>query len=181
MTLLAAMADVIRHPVDRIIRRWNWKSALLSAMLRGTLFFSAAIPNGIASAVRATTTEWAAVVPLVGVFGALIQALRCAEPAWASTLVVTLILPAITQAIEVAAHWSAHTPSLAVSELGSVVLSMVSSAFTLYLMRRDAFIVGNHASGLRHDLKRLPRLFAGFLLAPVVNGWSNREPQRWRD
>jgi hypothetical protein len=35
----AVLIRLMRHPVEHLIRRWNWKSALLSSLLRAAIFF----------------------------------------------------------------------------------------------------------------------------------------------
>ena len=30
---------IVRHPIEVLVRRWNWKAAVLSALLRAPIFF----------------------------------------------------------------------------------------------------------------------------------------------
>jgi glycosyltransferase involved in cell wall biosynthesis len=45
-TVGAALKSLALNPIDHLIRRWNWKSALLSSLLRGALFFSTNLVAG---------------------------------------------------------------------------------------------------------------------------------------
>src|SRR6202022_697407 len=38
-TVSEVFGGIVRHPVRHLIRRWNWKSALLSSLLRASIFF----------------------------------------------------------------------------------------------------------------------------------------------
>src|ERR1700722_1650162 len=38
-TVSAVFGGMLRHPIRELILRWNWKSALLSSLLRATIFF----------------------------------------------------------------------------------------------------------------------------------------------
>jgi hypothetical protein len=166
MRLATVVRNIVRHPVNQLIRRWHWKNAVLSAALRSALFFVATIPNGPAAALRAALTESALCVPMVGVLGALIQAFHDAKPIWASTLIVTVVMPSISQVVELGVHRATRTPSLNASEPLSMALSVLSSALTLFVMRRGALLVGEDGAGIHEDVARLPQLVLEFALTP---------------
>jgi hypothetical protein len=46
------------RPKECILRRWNWKSALLSSLARATIFFAANLTAGQAAALAAMTREF---------------------------------------------------------------------------------------------------------------------------
>ena len=71
-----------------------------------------------------------------------------------------------THLAELAAHWIARTPELGDSMRASVALSVLSTFFSLFAMRRGVMIVGSGALSFGDDLKRLPRLVLDFVLVP---------------
>jgi hypothetical protein len=164
MTVWEVSADLIRHP--RVVDRWHWKSATLSAIIRGSLFFATNLADGPRLAARATLVEIVLRVPLVGILGAVTQAFGGAEPPWAAVIVATALLPGLAHLAELAAHWMARTPELGDSMRASVALSALSTVFSLFAMRRGVMIVGSGSPSFCDDLKRLPRLVFDFVLVP---------------
>jgi hypothetical protein len=55
----AVLGGMVRHPVRQLIRRWNWKSALLSCFLRATSFFFTNLIAGWHAAFGAMLAELA--------------------------------------------------------------------------------------------------------------------------
>ena len=45
VSVAEALADLFLNPWRRLLLRWNWKTALLSACVRGTIFFIANPPG----------------------------------------------------------------------------------------------------------------------------------------
>lgn len=153
--------------VGALLAKWNWKAALLSATIRGTIFFTTNLAAGLAAAQRAVTVDALFRIPLAGCYAAIIQSAATASgafPAW----IAVLIVPVVSHAIEFAVHSAAGTPAVHTSVALSAAFSVASSAFEWFAMRRGALIVGSEAASLRSDMQRLPRLVASFLAAPVV-------------
>ena len=57
-SLAGVMLDVLRHPYQRLVRGWNWKSALLSSVVRGAIFFGVNLAAGWSAAGAAFLTEF---------------------------------------------------------------------------------------------------------------------------
>jgi len=168
MTVVEVARDLLHHPLRHVLGRWHWKSATLSAAIRGGVFFATNISTGLGGAMRATLVEFVLIVPLVGLLAAVTQAFRCATPKWAATLLLTTLLPGLAQAAELFVHWTAGTPALRASVSASVGLSILSTAFNLFAMRHDVLIVGpGGARALGDDLRQLPRLLLAFTVAPA--------------
>jgi hypothetical protein len=173
MTVRDTLADLARRPWQ-LAAHWNWKSAVLSSLLRGLIFFSTNLPAGLPAARRALAVDVAFRLPLVGLYAAIIQTFRTATPAWAATTIVALGVPIVSHLMELAVHWTAGTAKLEAGIAVSIAFSVVSSAFNLYAMRRGVLIVGdNDSASLRRDLRRLPALIGGFILAPLT-AWRRR-------
>jgi hypothetical protein len=163
LTVGQILAGLVRHPVPRLVRRWNWKSALLSSIVRSALFFWANLDAGAAAARAALLTELLLRGTTAGFYGALTQAFRPARPEWAGTLAALLVLPAASHLGEFGVHWLGGTPRLAASIGASVTFTVVSTAFNLFAMRRGALIVGAGSDSIWSDLRRTPRLLVAFV------------------
>ena len=164
-TVAEALLSVVRDPFGRLIRDWNWKSALMSTALRAPIFFFVNLAAGPKAAAGALLTEIVLRSLTSGFYGSLTEALREAEPGWLAGLTASVLMPAGNHSLELLIHWLRGTPKLANSILASVCFTMVSTLFNLYAMRRGALIVGENQQSLSHDLRRMPRLVGGFLAA----------------
>jgi len=100
-----AVPDVLRnllgHPAQ-IITRWNWKSALLGAVLRASFYFTV---------YQASRESWLVTLTAVlvelffrfittGIAGAVVQSFRRATPVWLANVIVSISLPAFSHAVE---------------------------------------------------------------------------------
>ena len=165
-TVGAVMGDVLRRPRHHLIVRWNWKAALTSGVVRGLVFLAATSGAGLDAARAGLAVEFAYRTVSTGCFAALTQAFRRATPGWAAGLVAAVAVPAAAHALQLGVHRLAGTADLARGMAASVAFSVVSAAFTLFAMRRGAFIVGDaDRQPLWRDLAALPGLVAGFVLA----------------
>jgi hypothetical protein len=165
------MRRLVRHPVPSLVRRWNWKSAVLSAMVRSMLFFAVNINAGIDAARAAFVTEIVFRSATAGFYGALTQALRDIQPAWVGTVVVMGLLPLTAHLLEFLFHWLRGTARLASSLEWSVAFTALSTSFSLFAMRQGAFVVGRGGESIVSDLRRVPRLVFEFL-AGIPRGLS---------
>lgn len=156
---------LLRHPWDGLLRRWNWKSALLSAVSRGLLFFAANIRAGWHAAVGAFLTELVFRACTSGFYGAVTQAFVPVRPVWTATVTTMVLLPVFSHTLEFAVHAARGTPELSRSIAVSVAFTALSTAFNLFAMRRGALLVGQGRAAMSDDLRRMPRLVAAFGLA----------------
>lgn len=167
-SLADVLRGILRHPVRSLVWRWNYKSALTSAIVRGALFFATNLPAGWDAAVGALATEFVLRLGLSGFYGAMTQALRHVRPTRHGTVAGLVILPLLAHGVEGVVHWWRATPALALSVALSVALTGVSTSFNLFAMRRGVLVVGvRDGRSLGADLLALPGLLAGFVLAIV--------------
>jgi hypothetical protein len=159
-----ALSYLFRHPVDALLRKWNWKSAVLSSLLRATIFFAANISAGLPAALAALYTELVFRGVTSGFYGAITEAFCDVEPAWAAGVTVMILLPILNHSVELLVHWLRGTHNLAASIGASVCFTAISTLFNLYAMRRGALIVGRGSRSLGRDLLHLPRLLLDFVL-----------------
>jgi hypothetical protein len=165
-------ADILRRPYEYLVRRWNWKSAVTSAILRGAIFFTANLSAGRAAAVGAMLTEFSYRILFSGGVGSITQALRKCEPAWAAALSASVVLPVISHLVEFTVHLLRGTPRIRTSVAASVAFTILSALFNLYVMRRGVLVVGEaEDKTLLQDLAAIPRLIAGFVAAGPLALW----------
>lgn len=174
-----ALRDLARHPVEHLIRRWNWKSALTSAILRGAIFFAANLSAGMRAAAGAMMAEFLFRTATTGFYGAITQAFRRAEPAWLAAVTAMVLLPLASHSLEFVIHWLRGTPNLARSIAASVVFTVLSTLFNLYAMRRGVLIVGEERKSFWEDMRAMPRIIASFLaVGPLLLWRAIRRPSR---
>jgi hypothetical protein len=160
------VGDVLRMLVQqpqRLLAVWNWKSALLSIAMRGPIFFTAALSKGAGAAMTALLLETAICAIGVGLYNALVQNLREAQPMWLVGVLLGLVFPGCVQTVEYLAHRAHGTPHLKTAAIVSLCVSGVSTLFNWYAMRNGALLVGRSSNGLLSDIKHVPRLILGFV------------------
>ena len=170
------LAGLARDPAGLLLRRWNWKSALLSSLFRAAIFFFVNLRAGWRAAVAAMVTELLYRGLVAGFFGALTQAFRRAQPAWLAATAVMILLPLASHALELAVHLARGTPKLLSSIVASVLFTILSTLFHLYAMRRGVLIVGSEARSMAADFRAMPRIVAGFLAVGPLAIWKRVYP-----
>ncbi len=171
-TVLQVFAAIVRHPVHYLVLRWNWKSGVTSALIRGAIFFTANLSAGLGAATGALLTEFAYRTFLSGAYGSVTQALRRAQPPWAAALSAAVVLPICSHSVEFTVHYLRGTPKLAVSIISSVSFSVLSTLFNAYVMRRGVLVVGDDdRRTLLSDMSQMPRMIGGFLAVIPLAAW----------
>jgi hypothetical protein len=155
VTVSHVLASIARHPLRFVSSRWNWKAGLVSAAMRGTIFFAATLSGGLATAARTLLVDVCFRIPLSGLCAAVIQEVRHAEPAWAAATVALVAVPLAAHAIEIGVHSIAQTPGLWRGVGGSIALSIGSSAVEWFLMRHQILLVGPEGRSLGSDIRRV--------------------------
>lgn len=169
------IGTLLRHPYELLVRRWNWKSAILSSLLRALIFFVANLSAGRHAAWAAMLTEFCYRAITAGFYASLTQSFRHAKPEWQATLTAMVLLPLVSHSLELCLHWLRGTPNLWLSILASASFTAISTAYNLFAMRHGALIVGHEAHSLWHDLRRTPTIIVQFLLA--VGRWFVQLPR----
>jgi hypothetical protein len=164
-SVTVALGNMIRHPFRELILRWNWKSALLSSLLRATIFFFTNLVAGWHAALGAMLAELAFRSVTSGFYGAITESFSLARPAWAATAAAMVVLPVMAHSLEFLVHWLRGTPKLGLSIGTSVIFTAVSTGFNLFAMRRGVLVTCGNSRSLRHDLSQIPPLLLAFVLA----------------
>lgn len=175
------VADVFRslfeHPAQ-IILRWNWKAALLGAILRASFYFTIyqASRESWLVTLSAVFVELISRFVTSGINGALVQSFRRATPAWLAMAIISVTLPFISHLIEFFTHYAQENMFqniFAASENKarqrafaiSVLMSVLSALFNLFMMRNGVLLVGagEETKSLGSDLKKIPVLVIEFI------------------
>jgi hypothetical protein len=151
---------------------WNWKCAVLSTALRAPLFVAAAASDGVIAASHAAGVEGAFRPIVAGFLGALTQRLSRLEPRWRSTTLVMTVVPATSHLLELIIHRAAGTPHLATAFVLSLSLTLATTAFDLYAMRRGVLVVGSGSASILSDITMVVRLLVRLPAAAVRTFWA---------
>ena len=170
--------SLVKHP-GQIITRWNWKSAMLGALLRASLYFTVfqASKESFLVTLTAVIVEFSFRFFTSGISGALVQSFRRASPVWIATLIVTVSLPVFSHTVEFFTHYvqeeyfstifppsenAARQRAFAIS----VLFSMLSAMFNIFMMRQGVLLVGagEEQKSIWSDFKMIPFLVWEFIL-----------------
>ena len=173
MSPRTAVLRLVTSPHEVLVRRWNWKSALSSSLIRGTIFLCANLTSGWRAAAGAMFAEWAYRALTSGFYGAITELLGEVEPEWQGSMLAAFFLVLLPHSLELAVHWLRHTPHLKASIISSVIFTIFSTLFNLYSMRRGLLIVGAHRRPFLDDLRAMPRAIAGFCAVIPIWLWRN--------
>ena len=170
--------NLVQHPAQ-IITRWNWKSALMGAIVRASFYFTVYFASRESWLVTLTAVfvELCFRFITTGMAGAVVQSFRKAAPQWLATAIISISLPAITHVIEFFTHYiqetyysnifPAATSSARLKTFAiSVLFSVISAMFNLYIMRRGVLLVGagEETKSLAQDIKSMPVLVKDFTI-----------------
>ncbi len=165
MTIFEVIRQLCQTPGELLVRRWNWKSAVFSSLIRAAIFFCCNLTAGLHAAEGAMLAEFVYRGATSGFYGSLTQAFRKAEPAWQASVTVMVLLPLCSHSIEFVVHLLRHTPHLRTSIVSSACFTVVSTLFNLYAMRRGVLVTGAGSGSVASDMRRIPGLIAGFVAA----------------
>jgi hypothetical protein len=164
INLTAALWEMARNPFAMLVTRWNWKSAVISAMLRATIFFATNRRAGNQSAIHAMLAEAVFAIFAAGLMGAATQRVRATRPIWATALVIWLALPAVMLAAQFGWHRALGTPHVRTGLIVSFCFAAISTGFNWFAMRRGVMLAGTQDASFAGDLRALPQVILDFVL-----------------
>jgi hypothetical protein len=167
-TLGGVIKSFFTHPRETLVRKWNWKSALTSSLIRGSIFFGVNLTASTSAAVAAFMTEFVFRACTSGFYGALTQAFSHVRPVWHGTIGAMLLLPAANHSLEFLVHWLRGTAKLEASIIASICFTALSTLFHVWAMRRGVMIVGEGSQTLRADMRQMPKIIALFVASPFI-------------
>lgn len=159
-----------------IARAWNWKSAVLSAIGRASLFFLTNLPAGLDAAVSAAGTEIGYRLLAAGFYGTLTERFARLEATRGSTVAALIVVPGIAHGIEYVVHRSAGTALAGTSVLVSVAVSIATTRLNLSAMRHGLLVVGGTSASLWSDVRTIAR----YGVAAVTRRWRTMTWQQDR-
>ena len=167
---------LVRHPIEMLVWRWNWKAALFSGVLRSLIYLFTHLKEGWRAALGAMSVEFAFRLVVSGASGSLVQAFHNAAPVWLATLCIMIMLPAFSHMIEFTLHTLNGDVNKGKAIIISISFSIVSAIFNLFAMRRDALLVKDaRAQSLGQDLVKLPKIVVEFMFYPLIWLWNRHK------
>jgi hypothetical protein len=146
---------------------WNWKCALMSATARSLVYLAALARSGPHGRVAIILVEIGYVALTAGVYAGLQQRALALRSRLLGNLIVVLGVPALAQFVDWLTHRAVGAPVPMRATVAVSIFAGISALFHLFVMRRGVFLTGQGRS-LGDDFRRIPRLIAGFVAAPVV-------------
>ncbi len=163
---------IFSHPVEMLVLRWNWKAALFSGLMRGSIYLVTHIKHGWRAALGAMSVEFVFRVIVSGAFGSLVQAFHRATPLWLATICVMVLIPGIAHTIEFTLHTINGDQSKGSAIIVSIGVSIISMIFNLFAMRRGTLLVKDeNQQSLWKDLKQFPAIVVEFICYPFIWLW----------
>jgi hypothetical protein len=158
LAVIKTLICLVKNPYRHIIRRWNWKTACLSAFSRSAAILMANLSAGGSGAVSAMATEICYRSLTSGFLGAVTQSFRYTKPAWAASIVSIVLIPAIADTFELITHVICGTQRLGATVATSVIFTVISALLELFAMRRGVLVVGHNRGSLLQDIRKMPEL-----------------------
>ncbi len=163
---------VVRHPVEMLVYRWNWKAALMSGIMRSMIYLFTHLKEGWRAALGAMTVEFAFRVIVSGASGSMVQAFHRATPVWLATLCVMILLPGFSHMIEFTLHTLNGDANKGKAIIISVSFSIISAIFNLFAMRRNTLLVKDKDAGsFASDMAKMPKIVLEFMFYPFIWIW----------
>jgi hypothetical protein len=163
------------------LTHWNWKVAMLTAVLRGMACVWALRHVELHARQHFGAVEAAFVLLTCGSFSALQQQslkIRTEALAW---LACVIAVPLTSLSCDAALHFwldGRNTKQLGVAAL---IFTVLSATFHWHMIRNGALLVGEESHSLSTDLKRIPKLAGTYFAGPVLWIWRAASAAMRRD
>lgn len=143
----------------------------MSATARSLVYLAALTRSGHHGRLSIVLVEIAYVALTAGLYAGLQQRALGLRPQLLGNLTIALGVPALAQALDWLVHRAVGAAVPFHATLAVSLLAAISALFHLYVMRRGVFLTGQ-GRPLGDDFRRIPRLLAGSVTAPVaLIGW----------
>jgi len=154
------------------LTHWNWKVALMTAVLRGLACVAALRHMEHHARNHFGVVEAGFVLLTCGFFSALQQqSLHLASEAWAWFCCV-VVVPLGSLGIDAGLHFWLDGRDTRQLGVAGLIFTLVSATFHWHMIRNGALLVGEESHTLTTDLKRIPKLTATYFAAPVLWTWK---------
>ncbi len=167
---------LVRHPIEMPVWRWNWKSGLMSGIVRSMIYLITHYKQGWRAALGAMSVEFTFRIIVSGASGSLVQGFHRATPVWLATLCVMILLPGISHMIEFTLHTMNGDRNKGKAIIISICFSIVSAVFNLFAMRRNTLLVKDtNQQSFWKDMAQMPAIVGEFMFYPVIWWWRRRK------
>jgi len=140
----------------------------MSATARSIVCLAAMAHTGLRGGLSIVLVEMAYVTLTSGLYAGMQQRALDFRSRTLGNLTVVFGVPGLAQVLDWLTHRMAGAPAPGRATLSVCAFATVSALFHLHVMRRGAFLTGHSGRSLLDDFRRIPRLTAGFVLAPLA-------------
>ncbi len=147
---------------------WNWKVALLTAVLRGGACVAALWHVEVHARRHFGMVEAAYVLLTCGFFSALQQQSLGLKPERLAWLACVVAVPLTSLGLDAGLHFwldGWRTQQLGIPALA---VTLLSATFHWHMIRNGALLVGEEAHTLATDLRRIPKLAVSYCTTPAA-------------
>jgi hypothetical protein len=131
------------------------------------VYLAALAHSGPHGRISIVAVEIAYVTLTAGIYAGMQQQALRLRSRLLGNLIVAGGVPGLSQAIDWLAHRAAGAAVPCKATVAVSIFTGVSALFHLFVMRRGVFLTGQGRS-LADDFRRIPRLVAGFAIAPYT-------------
>jgi hypothetical protein len=148
------------------LTHWNWKAALVTAILRAGASIGALWHSPLHAREHFGAVEAVYVLLTSGIFSAWQQQALDIKPRRLSWVIVVLVIPLGSLAADSGLHLWLDQGNMRALGIGALIATVISAIFHWHLMQNGAMLVGENSRSLLDDLKQMPRLIALFVVSP---------------
>ena len=149
------------------ITHWNWKAALIAAILRAIACMIALWHSPVQAREHFGVVEAAYVLLTSGVFSAWQQQALGVRPRSLSWVIAVLAIPLGSLAADSALHLWLDRGNMRALGIGALIVTLISAMFHWHVMSNGAMLVGENSRSFADDMKQMPRLIATFVWNPI--------------
>lgn len=150
------------------LTHWNWKAALVTAILRGSACIAALHHMSLGARRHFGIVEAAYVLITSGFFTALQQQSLAIRPRKLGWLTGVVAIPVISLSADALLHMWLDQGDMRALGISALFFTIASSTFHWYLMRNGALLVGAESRSLLTDLRQIPGLALAFVSTPFA-------------
>jgi len=140
----------------------------MSATARSLVYLAAMAHTGQRGGFSVVVVEMIYVTVTAGIYAGLQQKALGFRSRLLGNLTIVCGVPMLAQILDWLTHRAVGAAAPEKATLAVCVFAIASALFHLYVMRHGAFLTGHTSRSLLDDFRRMPRLIAGFVLAPAV-------------
>ncbi len=154
------------------LTHWNWKVALMTAVLRGLACVAALRHMEHHARNHFGVVEAGFVLATCGLFSALQQQSLQIRPEWRAWFTCVVVIPLTSLGCDAGLHFWLDGRDTRQLGVPGLIFTVVSATFHWHMIRNGALLVGEESHTLATDLKRIPRLTISYFTAPAMALWK---------